>query len=171
MIAATGFNFVALLYLQLDQTITIFFLSPLLVAALAGPILNEWLGPRRFLAVIAGFIGVVIIMRPGFGGIHWAVTLSLISTLAVSLYNVLTRYASRYDSNITNQIYAPLGGAICFLPFALFADNWPSDWLSWFLIMSLGVSGGAGHWMLITAHRYAPAPILAPFISHSTSAD
>src|SRR3990170_5851667 len=57
MIGTAGFNFVALQYLQLDQTVTIFFLAPLLVALLAGPLLNEWVGWHRMVAIIAGFLG------------------------------------------------------------------------------------------------------------------
>ena len=164
MVGATAFNFLALLYLQLDQTITIFFLSPLLVAALAGPILGEWLTSKQILAVCFGFIGVLIVTRPGLGGIHWAVIYALLATLAVSIYNVLTRYTSRYDDNRTNQIYSPLGGAIALAPFALFVWQTPESVAVWALLLSMGISGGLGHWLLITAHRHAPAPLLAPFI-------
>ena len=67
MVVTTGFNFLALRYLQLDQTVTIFFLTPLLVAALAGPLLNEWVGWHRVVAIAAGFIGVLLVMHPGIG--------------------------------------------------------------------------------------------------------
>ena len=164
MVAATAFNFTALLYLQLDQTITIFFLSPLLIAMLSGPILGEHLKPHQLYAVIFGFLGVLIVMRSGFGGIHWAVILSLLSTLSVSVYNVLTRYTSHYDNNATNQIMAPIGGAIVLTPLVFFYWKTPQDLFTWSLLISLGVSGGIGHWLMITAHRHAPAPLLAPFI-------
>lgn len=164
VIGATAFNFLALQYLQLDQTITIFFLSPLLIAALSGPILGEWLEPKQLLAVIVGFIGVFIVMRPGFGGIHPAVIYSLMATLSLSIYNVMTRYSSHHDSNQTNQIYTPLIGALLFTPFALYSWQTPETLFAWGLLLSLGISGGLGHWLLITAHRHAPAPILAPFI-------
>lgn len=164
MVGATMFNFWALKYLQLDQTITIFFLSPLLVAALAGPLLGERLKPAQLYAVIFGFIGVLIVTRPGFGGIHWAVGLSLLATLSLAIYNVTTRYTSRFDSNTTNQIYAPVGGAIMFAPFAIANWHMPDSIFIWALLLSLGITGGIGHWFLITAHRHAPAPLLAPFI-------
>lgn len=164
MICATLFNFWAVHYLQLDQTITIFFLSPLLVAALSAPILGEHLRPNQLYAVLFGFLGVLFVMRPGFGGIHWAVILSLLATLSVSIYNVLTRYTAKTDSNITNQIYSPIGGTILLAPPALYFWQTPEDITTIALLISLGVSGCAGHWLLITAHRYAPAPLLAPFI-------
>ncbi len=164
MVLTTAFNFLALIYLQLDQTITIFFLSPLLVAAISGPILGEWLKPKQLLVVIIGFLGVFIVMRPGFGGIHWAVIFSLASTLALAFYNVLTRYASRYDDNRTNQIFSPIGGAILLAPLAIYNWHMPESIMVWLMLLSLGVTGGLGHWFLITAHRHAPAPLLAPFI-------
>ena len=77
MVVTTGFNFIALRYLQLDQTVTIFFLTPLLVAALAGPLLNEWVGWHRMLAIVAGFFGVLLVMHPGIGTVHWAMLLAL----------------------------------------------------------------------------------------------
>lgn len=164
MVSATAFNFLALIYLQLDQTITIFFLSPLMVAALAGPILGEWLAPKQFFAVLFGFLGVIIVMRPGLGGIHPAVILSLLATLSLSIYNVMTRYTSHHDSNRTNQIIGPIAGAIIFTPFAVYYWQQPDTLMTWALLLSLGITGGIGHWLLITAHRHAPAPLLAPFI-------
>ncbi len=73
MVATTAFNFLALKYLRLDQTITIVFLAPLVVALLAGPLLGEWVGWRRLVAILVGFAGVLIVVRPGFGDVHPAV--------------------------------------------------------------------------------------------------
>lgn len=163
MCGATGFNFAALQYLQLDQAATIFFLAPFIVAALAGPMLGEWVGWRRFLAICVGFSGVILVTRPGFGGIHWAVIFSFAATLSYALYNLWTRYLARFDSSATTQIYTPMTGLILLTPFAV--GGWqdvPSAW-AWLLLASLGLSGGLGHYLLILAHARAPAPILAPF--------
>ena len=92
MVVTTGFNFLALRYLQLDQTVTIFFLTPLLVAALAGPLLNEWVGWHRVVAIAAGFIGVLLVMHPGIGSVHWSMLLALVATFGYALYNLATRY-------------------------------------------------------------------------------
>ena len=72
--ATTLFNFIALQYLRLDQTVTVIFLAPLLVAALAGPLLGEWVGWRRGVAIAVGFLGVLIAVRPGFGVVQPAIT-------------------------------------------------------------------------------------------------
>lgn len=164
MLGATALNFTAMLYLQLDQTVTIFFLTPLIVAALAGPLLGEWVGWRRLVAIFVGFGGVILVMRPGFGGIHWAVFLSLAATMSYALYNLSTRFLAAHDPSDVTQIISPLAGIVMMAPFALSGWVWPADLFSWLLLASLGISGGIGHWLLILAHKHAPAPILAPFV-------
>ncbi|MFD0987459.1 DMT family transporter [Methyloligella solikamskensis] len=164
MFGATALNFFALRYLQLDQTVTIFFLGPLIVAGLAGPILGEWVGWRRLAAIMVGFIGVLIVIRPGLGGIHWAASLTLISTFCLSLYSIWTRYLAHYDPAEVTQFYSPLAGVVLAMPFALLAWEMPPDGFTWLLLATLGLWGGGGHWLLILAHRRAQAPVLAPFI-------
>jgi drug/metabolite transporter (DMT)-like permease len=163
MFATTAFNFGALQYLQLDQTVTFFFLSPFLVAVFAGPILGEWLGWRRLLAVSLGFSGVLLVVRPGAGSFQWAFGLAAGATLCVSLYNVWTRLLARYDPPGVTQFYSPLAGIVFAAPFGVWGWQWPTDILTVALLASLGVSGAVGHWLLISAHHRAPAPVLAPF--------
>jgi drug/metabolite transporter (DMT)-like permease len=164
MILTTGLNFIALKYLQLDQTVTIFFLTPLLVAALAGPLLGEWVGWHRVLAIVAGFIGVLVVMHPGLGTMHWAMLLVLGATLGYALYNIATRYLAAYDPASVTQTYTPLVGVLVMAPFALSDWQWPEARWLWILFASLGFWGGLGHWLLILAHRIAPAPVVAPYI-------
>ena len=164
MVVTTGFNFLALRYLQLDQTITIFFLTPLLVAALAGPLLGEWVGWHRMLAILAGFAGVLVVMHPGIGTVHWAMLLALIATLGYAFYNLATRYLAAFDPASVTQTYTPLAGVLLLAPFAVGVWHWPDGAGQWLLLASLGFWGGLGHWLLILAHRSAPAAVLAPFI-------
>lgn len=164
MIVTTGFNFVALRYLQLDQTVAIFFLTPLLVALLAGPLLHEWVGWHRMVAIVVGFLGVLVVMHPGIGTLHWAMMLVLISTVGYALYNISTRYLAKYDPAEVTQTYTPLAGALLMAPFGVAVWQTPPDALAWVLCASLGLWGGLGHWLLILAHRSAPAAVLAPFI-------
>ena len=164
MVVTTGFNFLALRYLQLDQTVTIFFLTPLLVAALAGPLLNEWVGWHRLIAIAAGFIGVLLVMHPGIGTVHWAMLLALVATFGYALYNLATRYLAAFDPPEVTQTYTPLGGVLILAPFALPPGTGRKLRCNMLLLASLGFWGGLGHWLLILAHRSAPAPVLAPFI-------
>jgi drug/metabolite transporter (DMT)-like permease len=163
LLAITAFNFLALKYLQLDQTATIFFLAPFLVAALAGPLLNEWIGWHRLLAICFGFSGVLFVTRPGFGGVHWAIAYSFLTTICYSLYSLLTRYLTRFDSANTTLAYTPIAGMVFFTPFAAAVWQAPESAWIWFLLVCTGILGGLGHWLLILAHERAPAPILAPF--------
>ena len=164
MLSATLCNFVAVTYLRLDQTATIFFLTPLVIAALAGPILNEWIGWRRLMAIVGGFVGILVVMRPGFGWIHWAVLFSFGATLSYSLYSISTRYLAAHDTPEVTQFYTPLAGMLVMAPMAFWQWVWPADALTWALFAWLGIAGAFGHWLLIQAFRFAQAPALAPFI-------
>ena len=163
MAITTGFNFLALQYLQLDQTITLFFLAPLLVAALGGPLLGEWIGWRRLTAIVIGFSGVLFVTRPGFGGIHQAVIFSFGAALSYALYSLSTRYLTRLEAPQLAQITAPLAGTLLFAAPALTQWQWPASPFTLALLLSLGFIGGFGHWLLVLAHKHAPAPILSPF--------
>ncbi len=163
LLGSTVFNFLALQFLQLDQTATVFFLSPFFVAALAGPLLNEWVGWRRLMAICVGFSGVLFVTRPGFGGVHWAISFSFLSTLSYALYSLMTRYLVRFDPAKTTLVYTPIAGTVFFAPFAIAAWETPQNIWAWTLLLCTGLLGGIGHWLLILAHERAPAPILAPF--------
>jgi drug/metabolite transporter (DMT)-like permease len=163
LFGSTALNFAALRYLQLDQSVTIFFLTPFFVAVLAGPLLGEWIGWRRLIAVIIGFSGVILVIRPGFGGIHWAAIYSFGSVISYAFYIISTRYLARYDPPLVTQVYSPLGGLLAMAPLGISVWVWPPDVLTWVLLASTGIWGGFGHYLLILAHRRAPAPVLAPF--------
>jgi drug/metabolite transporter (DMT)-like permease len=160
--ASTAFNFTALQYLQLAQTAAIMFSNPLWVCALSHIILKERVGPRRWAAVIAGFGGVLIIMRPGFQGFHWAMILSLLAALAGALYQLTTRRVGADDRSETSLLHGTLWGTACALPVAGFAFQMPSGW-QWAVLVFAGFCGSFGHYLLIAAHRLAPASLLAPY--------
>lgn len=163
LFATTAFNFAALRYLPLDMIATIFFLTPFIVAVLAGPILDEWIGWRRMIAIMVGFSGVLLILRPGFGGVHWAIIYSFCATAVYSMYVIATRYLARHDSSMITQVYTPLSGTLLLFPITAYYWVWPADALIWTLLFITGIVGGFGHYLLILAHRNTPAPILSPF--------
>jgi drug/metabolite transporter (DMT)-like permease len=163
LLLTTACNFAALQYLQLDQTSTILFLSPFIVAALAGPLLGEWVGWRRLAAICVGFSGVIFVTRPGFGGIHWAISFSFVAAFCYALYSLVTRYLARFDTSSTTAIYTPIVGGLVFAPFALISWKTPESAGTLLLLLATGILGGFSHWLLILAHERAPAPVLAPF--------
>ncbi len=164
MVSTTAFNFLALKYLRLDQTITIVFLAPLVVALLAGPLLGEWVGWRRLVAIFVGFAGVLIVVRPGFSQFHPAVLYSLLAMLAYALFMLLTRYMAAVDPPLVTLFYSMFVGAFFGAPLAIAEWVAPPDALSWLLVGSLGMLGGAGHYLFIHAYRLAPASAIAPFL-------
>ena len=164
MLGSTVMNFMAFRYLQLDQALSILFSTPFLVAILAGPMLGEWIGWRRWVAILVGFAGVLLVTRPGAGGMHWAAIYSVGSALFYSLYIVLTRVLSRTDESDTTLFYANILGAAAMLPVLPFVWSTPNDPWVIFLMVTFGAFGSLGHYLLIVAHRLAPASVLAPFM-------
>lgn len=164
MAATTTFNFLAVRYLRLDQTVSIAFLAPLVVAALAGPFLGEWVGWRRMLAILAGFCGILIVVRPGFAEVHPAFLYSIASMLAYATFMLLTRKLSAFDPPLVTLFYALLIGTFAGAPFALADWVWPASLAHWSMLASLGAFGGLGHYLLILAYRLAPASSVSPFL-------
>jgi drug/metabolite transporter (DMT)-like permease len=164
LLASTLLNFFALRWLQMDQALAIVFTTPFFVAILSGPVLSEWVGWRRWAAICVGFVGVLLVARPGFGGIHPAALISLAAAVFYAGYNITTRLISRTDSNETTLFYSNLVGAAVMLPVVPFVWTTPSDPLVIILMVVCGAFGTVGHYMLIVAHRHAPPSMLAPFI-------
>jgi drug/metabolite transporter (DMT)-like permease len=164
MVGTTAFNFLALEYLRLDQAITIVFLAPLMVALLAGPLLGEWVGRRRMFAIMIGFLGVLVAIRPGVGTFHPSVLYSFGAMLAYAFFMLLTRHMAKFDPPLVTLFYSMFVGTFCGIPFAIADWQTPPDILAWVLLCSLGILGGLGHWMFLHAYRLAPASAIAPFL-------
>jgi len=164
LLGSTLCNFAALRYLQLDEAIALIFSTPFFVAALSGPMLGEWVRWRRWSAIAVGFLGVVVVARPGAASFHPAALLSLSAALCYALYSIATRILARTDSNETTLFYSNVVGALALLPVVPLVWTTPSDPLVIALMVVTGVIGSFGHYLLIAAHRLAPAAVLSPFI-------
>lgn len=164
MAATTMFNFIAVRYLRLDQTVTIAFLAPLLVALLAGPFLGEWVGWRRFFAILVGFCGILIAVHPGFQTIDPAYAYAFGSMIAYSAFMLLTRYLAAHDAPKATLFFSMFVGTFLGAPFALAHWVWPHSAFEWGQLLSLGAFGGLGHFLFIHAYRLAPASIVTPFL-------
>jgi drug/metabolite transporter (DMT)-like permease len=164
LFGSTALNFFALQYLQLDQTVSIMFSTPFIVAIISGPLLGEWIGPRRWAAVIVGFIGVLVVTQPWSGQMHWAMLLTLSGSCCYATYNILTRMLAGFDSAGTTSIYSVAFGAIVASAIVPWFWTTPESLGVVVGMVAIGALGAFGHWLLIIAHGYAPAGILAPFI-------
>lgn len=143
---------------------TIMFLSPIFVTILAIPLLGERVGPRRWMSVLVGFMGALVVVRPWeaeIGGVGIGVLFLLAAALLNANYQILTRQV-RSDDPLTSLLFTALAGALAtsvLLPF-----YWVTPTAQQFLLMiGCGLAGGVGHFCLIRALRLAPASIIAPF--------
>jgi drug/metabolite transporter (DMT)-like permease len=164
LLGSTIFNFLALRWLQLDQTTSIMFSTPFLVAIMSGPVLGEWVGWRRWCAIGVGFAGVLLVARPGFGGISPAALLSVLSVICYAFYLISTRLLARTDSSETTLFYSNLVGVVMMSIIVPFIWSTPHDPLVIGLMVLSGALGSVGHYLLIIAHRLAPPAALAPFL-------
>jgi len=138
------------------------FTSPLLVTALSVPLLHESVGWRRWSAVLVGFIGALMVIRPGTGLHDPAVLLILLSSLVYALYQIGTRWVAPYDNAATGIIFAALFGSLgmtLVMPFVWVSPRSVFDGL---LFSCLGLLGGVGHYLVILAFQRGPAAVIAP---------
>ena len=163
LLGSTIFNFIALRYLQLAETAAIAFAAPFFIVGLAGPVLGEWAGPRRWAAALIGFVGVVIIVEPGPSTFQPAALLPLAAACCYAGYNLTTRLLSGIESPASMLLYPALFATAILTPPLPFVGSLPPGWLVAGLMLVMGAAGGMGHWFLIVAHRGTPASLLAPF--------
>lgn len=163
LFGSTVFNFAALQTLQLAEGVAINFLAPAVITALAGPLLGEWAGWRRWMAVLAGLVGVLVITRPGFGAFQLGHVLAFASTVSYSIYVILTRRLAGSETSESLIFYSALTPVLFIAPAIPAAASIPPTPLLWAVLLLLGVWGGVGHYLVIRAHKLASATALAPY--------
>ena len=153
---------IAFVQLGLVASHAIFASYPLLIAALSGPILGEKVGPRRWMAIGIGFIGVLIILRPGFSVFAPEALIPLLSALMFAVYGLLTRYVARKDSAETSFFWTGVAGAVAITLIGPFFWE-PIHGTDWWLMGILCLTGAGGHFLLIKAYEVAEASTVQPF--------
>lgn len=153
----------ALHWLQLAESATIGFLTPIFVAVLAAPLLGERVGRVQVVAIVIGITGVVIATRPGTSAFQPAVLIALGGVLFNSGYVIATRKLAGVDSSQTTLVWTQGASVVLLTPILPFIWRQPESAHVWLVLGGLGVFGALGHGLLIVAHKFAPAPFLAPF--------
>lgn len=162
LLVENGAFVLAFRYLPLADTHAIAASSPLLVVALSVPVLGEKVGIRRWLAVLAGFAGVLLIVRPGFQTLAWPILIPLAGAFLWASYQILVRLCGRTDSSETTLLYsAAVGLAVTSLLGPL--DWTPPDAAAWGWLLAVAAIGSTGHLLLIKALQYAEAGAVQPF--------
>lgn len=165
--------FTTLSYLPQAQATTMIFLAPLIILALAPWLLAEPKRVSRWVAATIGFVGVLIVIRPGSGLDPLGVMFGLLTAVLMATQHLLTRKVA-VDHPLTTILWSGLIGAVgVSIALAALLPSMSTDWkqtlgqmpmLNWFILISLGLTGGVGHLLQIQAYRLAAASLLAPFM-------
>ena len=161
-LAATILFFAAIAEMPIANALALLFVSPMIVTALSPFLLGEKVGIRRWAAVICGFLGALIILRPGFGVAQAGSYLAIGAGCSFAIYTVLTRKLSGSGPPLVTLAYTAVLGAVL-MSIAVIPD-WitppPADLL---MMAGIGVVAAGGHFLLIRAFDHAPASLLAPY--------
>ena len=162
MLATNGLFFYAVRTVELTAATTIMFLTPVVVTILAIPVLGETVGIRRWTGVLIGFVGAMIIVRPGVIEVEMPILILIVATLTHAFYQLFTRQVRVYDDPVTSLLYTGLVGTVVMsivVPF-----QWQVPMLEhWPLFVLMGLMGSVGHYCLIRSLRAAPASVVSPF--------
>jgi drug/metabolite transporter (DMT)-like permease len=148
--------------LGLVESHAIFACYPLLIAALSGPVLGESVGWRRWAAIGIGFIGVLVILQPGYTVFAPAAAIPLLAAFMFALYGLLTRYAARKDSTATSFFWTGTSGAVLMTVIGIWYWE-PMAAYDWRWMAALCITGALGHWLLIKTYEVAEASAVQPF--------
>jgi drug/metabolite transporter (DMT)-like permease len=165
LVATTGFSIAALRLMPLAETTALVFVTPLLVTMLAVGFLGERVGRGKLTALAAGFLGVLLIARPGGALSGIGVGFAFLAAVSYSFYQILTRKIAPFENAVTMVFYTALVGTVVMTAALPWFWSGPiPDWREGLTIGSLGIYGGSGHFLLTRAFRLAPASTLSPFL-------
>jgi drug/metabolite transporter (DMT)-like permease len=161
LVAATFFFFLSLKWLPIADALAIFFVQPLIVTVLSAFVLREAVGPRRWIAVAVGFIGTLIIIRPGIAELNPGSWLALAAGVTLAFYFVMTRAISGRAHAMVTMFQTSLLGGLILSAGIWWVWVWPSP-TQWGMLAALAFIGTAGHLMIVRAYDHAEASLLAP---------
>jgi drug/metabolite transporter (DMT)-like permease len=162
LLAATVLFISAIGRVPLATASAIGFTAPLMVTALSVPLLGETVGPRRWAAILVGFAGAMLIIRPGAGFADPAVLLLLGNAVCYALYQIATRRGAAHDTAETGIVYAALIGTLVTSLVVPFVFRAPDSLLDVFLFAGVGFFGGLGHYLLTRAFQLGAAALISP---------
>lgn len=156
------FAITALHYMSLADLIAIHFLAPLLVTGLSVVALGEIVGIRRWAAVLIGFAGVLVIIRPGLTVFHWWVLLPVGMAMTSATFQTITRYISHTEDPLNTMFYVAIVGAAVTSAVVPFFWVTPSP-EAWLMLVAIGLFAGLGQFAMVRAYERSQAAVVAPF--------
>lgn len=164
LFACSILAFLSLKYMPVGEFTAISLLAPLVITLLAAWMLKEKIRPLRWLLVVGGFLGTMVIIRPGSQHFDWTVILPLMLVGTNSGFQLLTSKMAKTEDPITTHFYTGwigTGMATLLLPFVW---EMPADWTVWLQLLIMGVLASIGHFLLILAYGRTPAATLTPYM-------
>lgn len=164
LLASSVLAFVGLKYIPVADSTAIYMLTPLMVTLLAATFLGERVGALRWLLVAGGFVGALLVAKPGDGALSWAILLPLTGMLVYAVFQILTSRLARTEDPMVMHMYSGWVGMLAMS--AILPWTWqqvPNGGV-WGLLLLAGLMGTVGHLMLILAYTKAPAATLAPYM-------
>jgi drug/metabolite transporter (DMT)-like permease len=150
-------------FMPLATAASISLSSPIIVTALSPRLLGEPVGPRRWAAVGVGFVGALIVVRPGHETFDWHVLLIVASTVCSAFYQLFSRRYGQAERPDASATLATIVGTVVASPFLPFEWVTPASGWQIALFAGMGVMAGTGHYFLTIAYSQAPAAIVSPF--------
>lgn len=164
LLTSTLFAFTSLAFIPVGEFTAIVMLTPLAITVVAATVLNEHVSPLRWVLVILGFGGAMVIIQPGGTDFSWAWLLPLVVVASNTWFQVLTSQLARTDSPSTTHFYTGwVATALSSIALPFFWVNVP-DWSLWLRMLLMGCFGAIGHYWLTMAYSRAPAAVLTPFL-------
>ena len=160
LVAATFFFFLSLKWLPIADALAIFFVQPLIVTVLSAFVLRETVGPRRWIAVAVGFIGTLIIIRPGIAELNPGSWLAFGAGVTLAFYFVMTRAISGRAHAMVTMFQTSLLGGLILSAGIWWVWVWPGP-TQWAMLAALAFIGTAGHLLIVRAYDHAEASLLA----------
>jgi drug/metabolite transporter (DMT)-like permease len=162
LLIATLCFFTAITEISIPSALSLLFVSPIIVTIASALLLGEQVGIRRWIAVLIGFVAVIIIFRPTIGSFHWASLLALGAGIAYAFYFLSTRWLTGRAPPRVMLIYQSMLGAVVMsiTMFWVWVSPTPTDWI---LMAALGGIAAGGHYLIIKSFEFAEASLLAPY--------
>ena len=164
LLGSTMFAFLSLRYMPMAEFTAVVMVTPLAITVLAATVLKEHVSPLRWALVAGGFVGTLLILRPGGDAFGWAMLLPLGLVGTNAAFQILTSHLVRTENPLTMHFYTGWVGALATsLGLPVVWQALPS-WHSWAVLCLMGIAATVGHFVLILAYRRAPASTLTPYL-------
>lgn len=164
LFGSTLLVFLGVRYIPLGELTAITMLAPMIVTLAMARLWQEHVSPLHWVMVVGGFLGVLVIMRPGSDGFSLVMLIPLAHVVVNSAFQILTSRMARTEHPMTMHLYTGLVGMACASALLPWAWEGPLALSTWLLMALMGTLGGAGHFILILAYQRAPSRTLMPYV-------